>query len=120
MSSTNQATALATAKERSGVSGVADSVINEMLVMTAGTDGDNVTHYRGYYVAAKLIEQNRRDQALSAADGAQFTGLAVTIASLLGLQQGYDEANGLTVPDAFKAVLPRKRGARSYTPRVLP
>lgn len=120
MSSTNQATALATAKERSGVSGVADSVINDLLTMTVGTDGSGVTHYRGYYVAAKLIEQNRGDQTLSAADGAQFTGLAVTIASLLGLQQGYDEANGLIVPDAFKAALPRKRGTRSYTPRLVP
>ena len=120
MSHTVQADALATAKERSGVSGVTDSAINQLLVLTAGTDSSGVAHYRGYYVAAKLIEQNRGDQVLSAADGAQFTGLAVTIASLLGLQQGYDEANGLTLPDAFKAVTPRRRGARSFTATLLP
>jgi hypothetical protein len=79
--------------------------LTEMLTLSAGTV-ESTTHYRPYYVAAKLLEQKLAAQTLSEADGAVFTGLATPIASLLNLQASYDSAMALTVPAGFEAIPP--------------
>jgi hypothetical protein len=114
------APALARAKERSGAIAADDAYLTELLEMSAGHSITGVKHYRPFLVAARWLEQNRPAQTVSEADGAKFTGLAKPIASLLGLQQAYDNANELLVPAGFEAIVERKRGARSYTPRLLP
>lgn len=65
-----------------------------------------LTHYRPFYVAAKLIEQRQAAQALSKAGDIVFTNLAVPIASLMALQAAYDAANALVLPAGFEAVPP--------------
>lgn len=97
------AASLARAKERANARASADAYMTELLELSAGTDAQNITHYRPFYVAAKWLEQNRQDQTFTEADGAKFTGQAKPIESLLGLQFAYDTANGLTIPPGFEA-----------------
>ncbi|MBE7384389.1 MAG: hypothetical protein F6J95_023620 [Leptolyngbya sp. SIO1E4] len=104
MSYTDLADALARAKERSGATATDDTYLTELLQMSAAPDGGGTTHFRPFFAAAKWLEQNRTQQAISEADGAKFTGLATPIESLLALQYSYDQANGLTVPAGFEAV----------------
>lgn len=96
--------ALSRAKERSGATSTDDAYLTELLNLSAGKDGSDVTHYRPFFVAAKYLEQNRGQQALKKAkDGIEFTGLAKPIESLLALQASYDQGQGLTIPAGFEA-----------------
>lgn len=117
---------LARAKERAGTSS-GDEYLTELLTLSAGTDGDGITHYRPFYCAAKYLEQSRADQSLESADGATFTGQKVPIASLLNLQLAYDKANGLTIPEGFEAIPINQPatayaalGTRSFRPTIKP
>jgi hypothetical protein len=107
--------ALARAKERSQgqATSADDEWLEELLSMSAGKTLANVTHYRPYYCAAKLLEQKQSAQLLSEADGAKFTGLAKPIDSLLALQAAYDSANALVIPLGFEALLPEPARLRS-------
>lgn len=107
--------ALDRAKERTqGQATTADDDwLTELLEMSAALDPDEVTHFRPYFAAAKLLEQKLSAQLVESADGATFTGLATPIASLLLLQAGYDSANGLAVPPGFEAVPPGLQRLRS-------
>lgn len=83
--------ALARAKERSMAKPADESYLKELLQISFGTHKTtNQIIYRPFYVAAKYLEQSRRDQILAEADGAKFTGLKVPIRSLLDLQQALD------------------------------
>lgn len=106
ISYTNLSTALARTKERSGATSADDTYLTELLQMSAGVDASSTTHYRPFYAAARWIEQDQGQQALSdAKNGVKFTGLAKPIASLMALQVAYDLANALTVPDGFQATI---------------
>lgn len=76
----------------------------ELLVISAGVDVDAVTHFRAWFVGAKMIEQNLTTQALTEADGAKFTRLQPVIDSLLKQQRQYDESNALIIPLGFEAL----------------
>ncbi|MGG6295292.1 hypothetical protein ACQ4M4_12955 [Leptolyngbya sp. AN02str] len=116
-----------------GLAGVEyDSYLTNQLMISAGMNAEVQTVYRPYYVAAKFLEQLRSQQTVSKADGADFTGLAKPIESLLGLQASLDKAMGLTISDGFEAILPdcqvceNKLGGasryrtRSHTPTMRP
>lgn len=129
MQYTTLADALLRAKERSGATEVDDIFLTELLVFSAGKAPDGVNHYRPFLVAARWLEQNRAQQAISEAEGAKFTGLATPIASLLQLQLAYDRANELTVPQGFEAIpaetaptqqRSRRFGSASHTPKLSP
>lgn len=85
-----------------------DDYATELLALSAGITEDvilaDVTHYRPFYVAAKLLEQDLDVQALSEADRVKFTGQAKPIASLLALQAAYDARYYLTIPVGFEAL----------------
>lgn len=81
-----------------------DAYLSNQLEIAAGKNSANETVYRPYYVAAKFLEQIRSQQSVRKADGAEFTGLALPIASLLGLQASLDKALGLIVPAGFEAL----------------
>jgi hypothetical protein len=71
------------------------------LDITAGASSINgvaTPCYRPWYAAAKLLEQNLDVQALSQADGAKFTGQAVVIRSLYGIQQAIDVIDAADQP----------------------
>lgn len=88
---TTMDSALARAKERSQAKSADEDYLKELLLVSFGTH--RVTKevvYRPFYVAAKYLEQSRRDQTLIEADGAKFTGQKVPIQSLLDLQQALD------------------------------
>lgn len=79
-----------------------------MLQSSAAITSSGVKSYRPHYVAAKVIEQSFEYQSLTEADGAKFTGLVRTIASLLGWQTSEDAANAALadpaiVPPSFSA-----------------
>lgn len=117
--------ALLRAKERAGISGTAeDAFLTELLQLSAGTDPEGTTHYRPFLVAARWLEQNQSAQAISKADGVEFTGLRTPIASLLNLQAGYDMACNLTVPDGMGATLANRsfriQGSRSQPTQIRP
>ncbi|WP_088893198.1 hypothetical protein [Leptolyngbya ohadii] len=81
-----------------------DAYLTGLLTISAGTDPANVTQYRPFLVAAKLLEQLRSQQSIKSAEGAVFSGLATPIASLLAQQAAIDEALSLTVPAGFEVV----------------
>lgn len=82
-----------------------DEFLESLLTLSAGVDPNNVIRYRIYYVAARWLQQPGSIHVLEQAErGVRFTGLAVPIASLLGLQASTDAALGLTVPDGFESV----------------
>ena len=64
-----------------------------LLLQSAATDGQQVRQYRPYIVAALLLEQQPKQQKLSEADGATFTGMAVPIESFYRLQSRIDMAH---------------------------
>ena len=59
--------------------------------------------YRSYYVSAKALQQNRRDQTVKQADGATFTNLQGMIDSLMDEALAIDTALDLNVPNGFVA-----------------
>jgi hypothetical protein len=88
---TNLDEALARAKERSQAKAADEDYLRELLMISFGTHRrTNDIVYRPFYVAAKYLEQSRRDQTLVEADGAKFTGQKIPIKSLLDLQQALD------------------------------
>ena len=115
--------ALTRARERAAATVNDDTYLSELLELSAGTNPAGTKQYRPYLCAARWIEQNRRDQSFSEADGAKFTGQAKPIASLLALQASIDRALQLTVPDGFTAVVPtafRLQGTRSHKTQIRP
>lgn len=83
--------ALARAKERSMAKATDEDYLKELLLISFGTHRiTNQVVYRPFYVAAKYLEQSRRDQTLVEADGAKLTGQKVPIRSLLDLQLALD------------------------------
>jgi hypothetical protein len=92
--------AVTRAKERSAAQAKDEAYIRELLQISHGihkTTQEIV--FRPFYVAAKFLEQSRRDQTLKKADKAEFTGQALPIESLLGLQRALDA--DLDVPPSF-------------------
>lgn len=88
---TNLDSALARAKERSMAKAADEGYLSELLQISFGTHRrTNEVVYRPFYVAAKYLEQSRRDQTLVEADGAKFTGQKIPIRSLLDLQEALD------------------------------
>ncbi|PHJ69145.1 hypothetical protein VF14_03140 [Nostoc linckia z18] len=71
---------------------------------SAAVDANEVTQYRPYWVAAKLLEQAPQHQQLASADGVGFTGMVRPIESYLELQRGLDRKYGWAVPDGFTAL----------------
>jgi hypothetical protein len=83
--------ALVRAKERGNAKAADEVYLTELLQMSVGVHRETgETVHRPFYVAAKYLEQSRRDQTLKEADGAKFTGQAVPIASLLDQQFALD------------------------------
>jgi hypothetical protein len=79
------------AKERAAARATDKPYLSELLQLTYGTHkktGEIV--YRPFYVAARFIQQSRRDQSLKKGDDAEFTGQARPIASLLDQQWELD------------------------------
>lgn len=68
------------------------------------------TIYRPYWVAAKLLQQNRPDQVLTGADGASFSNLVTMIQSMMDEQLRLDQSLGLEIPSGFAAVLDLQGG----------
>lgn len=124
MSYTTIAAAQARAIERSLVA-VDPGVVTELLTFSAGVAPNGVTHFRPYYVAAKLAEQDQSRQSIASADGATFTGLVRPIASLYATQAAIDSALELKIPAGFEARIDtasatKQRQTRSFTPTVRP
>jgi hypothetical protein len=93
------------AKNRSGiVDDSQDEMILDVLGSTSGSK-ESVVHYRPYYVAALLLEQDLARQSLSKAGDVEFTNLTTVIASLRSLQNSLDISLGLTVPPGLEAVI---------------
>jgi hypothetical protein len=93
-----------------------EAIIQQKLIDSAGTltggraiGGVNVpsgaTIYRPYYVAARLLQQNRTDQALESADGAKFTGMTIPIESFMTEQRALDASLNLEIPPGFAALV---------------
>jgi hypothetical protein len=107
-----------------------DSYLTNQLQVSAGKNPAQETIFRPYFVASRFLEQLRSQQQISKADGAEFTGLALPIASLLNQQAALDTALGLTVPPGFEAVPiggegsssggSRRFGTRSQTTQIRP
>lgn len=70
----------------------------------------NTPIYRPYFVAAKILQQNRADVTLKSADGATFTNLEGMIQSLMDEQLRLDQSLNLEVPPGFAAVLDLEGG----------
>ncbi|MBE9178602.1 hypothetical protein IQ268_08525 [Oculatella sp. LEGE 06141] len=95
--------ALKRARERAAASTADDLYLTELLEMSSGIRlADNGIEYRPFYVAARFLQQSRRDQTIKEADDVKFTGQVVPIASLLELQRSLD--NALIVPEGFEAI----------------
>lgn len=94
--------ATARAMERSEVPADKQAVAIELLKYSAGTQ-NGITVYRNFYVAAKLIEQSISDQKMRKAGDAEFSGLVVTIQSLLSTQHALDQRYNVVVPLGFEA-----------------
>lgn len=89
------------AKERAAAGAEDSAYLTELLLMSAGIHAETgQTVYRPFYVAAKYLEQSRRDQSFKSGDGSEFTGQKVPIQSLLDMQASLDA--GLTIPRAFQ------------------
>jgi hypothetical protein len=103
------AVALARAKERAAAKTSDEAYLTELLQLTYGTD-KQTGHvvYRPFYVAAKFLEQSRRDQTLKKADGAEFTNQATPIQSLLDTQYALDQ--DLVIRPQF-AIIPSNIGS---------
>lgn len=80
--------------------GLTPSDLDTLLDVSAGTAGD-VTYYRPYYVAAKLLA-TRRTQLVKA-EGAEFVDPLAVAREYLGTQQALDAALGLDLPDGMEA-----------------
>lgn len=120
---TNLNTALTRAKERCDGGDSDETYLTELLTMSAGTEtSSGQTCYRPFYVAARFLLQARRDQGISEADGAKFTGMIRPIIDLLQLQIALDE--GLDIPTGFESLTlldsigPETRQSHRYTSAV--
>ena len=98
---------------------IAITYIDELLELSSAPDPQETMHYRPYWVAAQIITQDPEVQDVIKVDQeAEFTDASVRIASLLALQQAYDEKYELAIADAFEAVpepirMPVEGGTRS-------
>jgi hypothetical protein len=95
--------ALDRAVERSAAKASDRPYLQELLSMSYGTSPDGQIVYRPFYVAARFLQQSRRDQTVKEGDGVKFTGQAIPIASLLDLQSSLDQA--LAVQAGFETAL---------------
>lgn len=103
---TNLQQSLDRAVERAGTAFANSDPIQDTLEHSAGLLGV-VVYYRPYYAAAKFIEQNKLEQALSKAeDGVTFTGYERVIQSLFDQQRALDLALGLEIPPGFEVPPP--------------
>jgi hypothetical protein len=103
MAYTDATEMLGLVKSLTGING-RDPIIQRKLEDSAGTAGGAKT-YRPYFVSAKMLEQNRADQALSAAKGVTFTNLTTMIKSFMEEQASLDRSLGIEVPAGFEAVV---------------
>ncbi|MBD0266153.1 MAG: hypothetical protein ICV85_12765 [Tolypothrix sp. T3-bin4] len=74
------------------------------LQESAASDAEQNTQYRPYWVIARLFEQSLKDQRISSADGAAFTGLQRPIVSYMDTQRALDLKYGWVVPTGFEAL----------------
>jgi hypothetical protein len=100
---TDLPSALARARERSAAKASDEAYLTELLHLSVGIHRQSrETVYRPFYVAARWLQQSRRDQSFKEADGAKFTGQVIPIESLLDLQRSLDL--DLDIPTGFQAV----------------
>lgn len=110
---TDLAQALAFTKDLTGIAD-RDTILTQKLKISAGKlkadttiEGDAVAAgtviYRAYYVAAKALQQNRKDQSVKQADGVTFSNLTGMIDSLMDEQLAIDTALDLEIPKGFVA-----------------
>jgi hypothetical protein len=102
-----------------------DQAVNVEIFLqeSAATDAQGITQYRPYWVIARLFEQSLKDQRLSSADGAAFTGLEKPITSFMDTQRGLDRKYGWEVPLGFEALaageeLPLLNSNTSFVPNI--
>lgn len=82
------------------------------LDLSVGTDAASTTHYRPFWVAAKLIQTN--PSQVTDTSKASFVDPLGVADNLLEQQQNYDDNFALTVPDAYQAY--RRGIINFYTP----
>lgn len=87
-----------------GVTGI-DALVRRKLGDSAATDPNGTLTYRPYFVAAKVLQQDRTTQALDSAEGVKFTRMEPVIASLMAEQQSLDSSLQLEVPAGFAAIV---------------
>lgn len=81
-----------------------ESIIEAYLPLTAGTSPvGSQMHFRPFYVAAQVLQQNPDEQAISEAKGVKFTNYVKVIESWLGFQKAYDLSNALIIPPGMTA-----------------
>lgn len=78
--------------------------ITDLLQASAGRDTLDAIVYRHWYVTARKLQVDLDKQALTAADGANFTGYTTPIRTYLDLQLGIDLSTPLAVPPGFTAI----------------
>lgn len=84
------------------------------LDLSVGMDDASVTHYRPFWVAAKLIQTN--PSQVTDTSKATFVDPQDAADNLLEQQQNYDDHYALTVPEAYRAY--RRGIINFYTPPV--
>jgi hypothetical protein len=99
-----------------------DADIEDLLELSAGKDSSGVTHYRPWFVAARMVQQDPDIQSISEADKVVFTGWLPTIRSWLEDQMGYDASLALTIPPGYSAAvaLARACGCGEDGPEAVP
>lgn len=86
-----------------------DDFATELLTLTAGivkssvVGVPDVTHYRPFFVAARLLQTDLDVQALTEADRTKFSRQDIPIATLLQMQSAYDQLHDLVIPSGFAA-----------------
>lgn len=98
------AAALVRAKQVSGVSPIDEAYLSELLQMSVAKTPAGIDEYRPFWGAAKLVEQDEKNQRLTEADGNKFNNLQRKIDSLLAQQRSIDKALGLIVPEGMEAL----------------
>jgi hypothetical protein len=86
-----------------------DKLTRILQYSAASRPSDGAICYRPWYAAAKALDEDLDTQALTKADGAEFTGQLRPIRSLYGTQNSIDLSDaalyGVVVPGPFNAYL---------------
>ena len=103
----DRAAALERAKAASTIANlIDDTYAGELLDLSAG-ELEDVTEYRPFWVAAKLVEQLSKKKELIEAKNVKFSlQLDRLISSLYGQQRSIDLSQSTVVPDGMEAIDP--------------